>query len=477
VPHVASHANAHAVSHAHAHARAHRQAEHAPASPFEELLEDVAVEADQPAPQASELAAALLPPQAEGDSKAAKPPADPANATLHAPHAEITAPPAADAAIAALANVAVNRLAVQPDPKPAQIDATTGVKPAVDDNSAKIKTNDAGAQIVQAAPVPDAPPQAAAIAPVLAPAPVADAPTPPPQPSPDVIIANAAPPSAQPLPEVVIADVPKLAAAAPLATLAAPELAPPKLATNKAADGAASPDVDAAPGPEDNGKTAAAAPAAPGPAAKPDTRGRGESAPALRRDAPTADAPVASQREDHAASKLSSDVTQLLNASAPPQASAPALQTSAPAPLAPPAAAVPLAGIAIAIAGKVLEGNNRFEIRLDPPELGRIEVKLDLDRDGRITSHIVADRPATLELLRNDVATLQRALDDAGLKTANNGLQFSLRDQNQQQQQQQQQQQANAASVRLMVDDPALSALDPVLTRNSAHSGGLDIRV
>ncbi len=143
---------------------------------------------------------------------------------------------------------------------------------------------------------------------------------------------------------------------------------------------------------------------------------------------PTADAPAASQREDHAASKLSGDFTQLLNASAPPQASAPALQANAPSPLAPPAAAVPLAGIAIAIAGKAFEGKNRFEIRLDPPELGRIEVKLDLDRDGRITSHIVADRPATLELLRNDAATLQRALDDAGLKTANNGLQFSLRD-------------------------------------------------
>ena len=105
MPHVASHANAHAVSHAHANARAHRQTEHAPASPCEELLEDLAVEADQPTlPQTGELATALLPPQAEGDGKAAKSPADPANATLSAPHAEITAPVAADAAIAALAN-------------------------------------------------------------------------------------------------------------------------------------------------------------------------------------------------------------------------------------------------------------------------------------------------------------------------------------------------------------------------------------
>ncbi len=47
--------------------------------------------------------------------------------------------------------------------------------------------------------------------------------------------------------------------------------------------------------------------------------------------------------------------------------------------------AVPLAGVAIEIAGKALAGKNRFEIRLDPPELGRIEVRLDVDRDGNVT--------------------------------------------------------------------------------------------
>jgi flagellar hook-length control protein FliK len=35
-------------------------------------------------------------------------------------------------------------------------------------------------------------------------------------------------------------------------------------------------------------------------------------------------------------------------------------------------AAIPMAGLAIEIAGKAFAGKNRFEIRLDPPELGRI---------------------------------------------------------------------------------------------------------
>jgi flagellar hook-length control protein FliK len=38
----------------------------------------------------------------------------------------------------------------------------------------------------------------------------------------------------------------------------------------------------------------------------------------------------------------------------------------------PQTAAIPVAGLAIEIAGKALAGKNRFEIRLDPPELGRI---------------------------------------------------------------------------------------------------------
>lgn len=85
---------------------------------------------------------------------------------------------------------------------------------------------------------------------------------------------------------------------------------------------------------------------------------------------------------------------------------------------------VPLSGVAIEIAGKAVAGKNRFEIRLDPPKLGRIEVRLDVDRDGNVTSRMTVDRPDTFNLLRRDAAGLERALQDAGLKTANNGPNF-----------------------------------------------------
>ena len=91
--------------------------------------------------------------------------------------------------------------------------------------------------------------------------------------------------------------------------------------------------------------------------------------------------------------------------------------------------AVPLAGIPIAIVARAEAGERKFEIRLDPPDLGRIEVQLSVDSSGRATSHLVVDRADTLDLLRRDAPALERALQSAGLTTDDASLQFSLRDQ------------------------------------------------
>ncbi len=115
-----------------------------------------------------------------------------------------------------------------------------------------------------------------------------------------------------------------------------------------------------------------------------------------------------------------------------------AVQTAHAAALAAPAASaaatqpmpVPMAGVAVEIATQALTGKSRFEIRLDPPELGRIDVRLDVDKDGNVTSRLTVERAETLDLLRRDAQQLERALQQAGLKTSDNALQFSLRDQN-----------------------------------------------
>jgi len=85
--------------------------------------------------------------------------------------------------------------------------------------------------------------------------------------------------------------------------------------------------------------------------------------------------------------------------------------------------------VPVEIATRLHEGQHRFEIRLDPPELGRIDVRLDIDHDGQVTSRLIVERAETLDLLKRDAPQLERALQDAGFKTSDSGLQFSLRDQ------------------------------------------------
>ena len=137
-------------------------------------------------------------------------------------------------------------------------------------------------------------------------------------------------------------------------------------------------------------------------------------------------------------------------------------------------AAISVAGLAIEIAGKALAGKNWFEIRLDPPELGRIEVRLDVDRDGNVTSRLTVERVETLDLLRRDAAGLERALQDAGLKTTDNGLQFSLRDQSLNQRPAN----TNSDAAQLVVQDETQPDLIPQNYRRPAGAGGgLDIRV
>jgi chemotaxis protein MotD len=154
-------------------------------------------------------------------------------------------------------------------------------------------------------------------------------------------------------------------------------------------------------------------------------------------------------------------------------AATPATLVSQPGPQAAP---IPLAGVAMEIAAKALSGKNRFEIRLDPPELGRIDVRLDVDRDGNVTSRMTVDRADTLDLLRRDATGLERALQDAGLKTADNSLQFSLRDQSMGQQQTS----AGPDAAQMIVTDETLPSVDAIpqnYGRLAGTGGGLDIRV
>jgi flagellar hook-length control protein FliK len=114
----------------------------------------------------------------------------------------------------------------------------------------------------------------------------------------------------------------------------------------------------------------------------------------------------------------------------------------------------------------------------DPADLGRIDVRIDVDRDGQITSHLSVEKPETLSMLRQDAPQLQRALDDAGFKSGDGGLQFSLRDQSSSGRNNGNETSRNTQQLMISDDD----AIPPVVAGRSygrllGSSSGVDIRV
>jgi flagellar hook-length control protein FliK len=83
--------------------------------------------------------------------------------------------------------------------------------------------------------------------------------------------------------------------------------------------------------------------------------------------------------------------------------------------------------LAFELVRQVNDGNTRFQIRLDPPELGRIDVKLDIDKSGQVNARLTVEKAETLDLMQRDQRALERALQQAGLDGAKTNLEFSLK--------------------------------------------------
>ena len=85
--------------------------------------------------------------------------------------------------------------------------------------------------------------------------------------------------------------------------------------------------------------------------------------------------------------------------------------------------------VAVQIQKAVANGTDRINIQLKPAELGRVDIRLDVAQDGRVSAVVSVERQDTLELLQRDARTLQSTLQDAGLKTGSDSLSFELRQQ------------------------------------------------
>ena len=82
--------------------------------------------------------------------------------------------------------------------------------------------------------------------------------------------------------------------------------------------------------------------------------------------------------------------------------------------------------VAMSIRKGVASGDEKIMIRLDPPELGRVDVKLTISAEGSVMAKIMANNQDTLDLLRRDSRELERALRDAGLDTSSDSMEFEL---------------------------------------------------
>ncbi|MGH7020403.1 MAG: flagellar hook-length control protein FliK, partial [Brevundimonas sp.] len=68
-----------------------------------------------------------------------------------------------------------------------------------------------------------------------------------------------------------------------------------------------------------------------------------------------------------------------------------------------------------------------FDMALTPEGLGRVDVSLEIDSDGRLAARLAFDNPAAATDMRARADELRRQLQDAGFQLTQDSLQFSDR--------------------------------------------------
>jgi flagellar hook-length control protein FliK len=83
--------------------------------------------------------------------------------------------------------------------------------------------------------------------------------------------------------------------------------------------------------------------------------------------------------------------------------------------------------LGVEIARKVEAGEDVLRVRLNPDQLGRVEVTLAFDDKGSLQATVRAESAHALDLLRQDAPDLARTLDQAGIRTDAQSFRFESR--------------------------------------------------
>ncbi|GEM_PF-1531641 len=70
--------------------------------------------------------------------------------------------------------------------------------------------------------------------------------------------------------------------------------------------------------------------------------------------------------------------------------------------------------------------SQQLSLELDPPELGRVQIQLSLEKGENMKIHVLAESKDTLDLLKRDSHSLRHALESAGIKTDESTLSFDM---------------------------------------------------
>lgn len=72
-------------------------------------------------------------------------------------------------------------------------------------------------------------------------------------------------------------------------------------------------------------------------------------------------------------------------------------------------------------------GDQTMTLRLDPPELGNVAIRLKFGRDNSVKAHLTIEKPETYMMLQRDALTLEKTLQQSGFDT--NSISFELANQ------------------------------------------------
>jgi hypothetical protein len=90
--------------------------------------------------------------------------------------------------------------------------------------------------------------------------------------------------------------------------------------------------------------------------------------------------------------------------------------------------AVPVDQVTPALVGlpRTADGAQTVTVRLQPAELGQVQIRVDQSSNGSAHVDIIAERPETLALLQRDEPRLQQALDQAGVLSTGRSVSFQI---------------------------------------------------